>query len=279
MNALLLLACTAADAPADTADTGPVAITDYVATLLTDPDPPVAGAPAAVSVQITDQDGRPVEDLQQSHARMVHTVFVSADLRDFQHLHQEDVAPLTADDLRAATFGFPATFPAAGRYVASVDFAHRDLYQSARVELSVTGSPAQQAEPWLEVSDTAEDGGVTATLRWDAEPYAGVEAAWAVILADAGGQPITDVVQWLGADGHVAMVSADLARLTHSHAWFPGMEDMAPGHPMPSLYPGPEIPFHYVFSEPGWHRMWVQLARAGAPDEPLVFSFAFEVGP
>jgi hypothetical protein len=276
---LMLVACTAPEGADTAADTGPQEITAYVATLTTDPAPPQAGQTAQVTVRITDQDGRPIEDLQQSHARMVHTVFVSADLRDFQHLHQEDSAAITAEDLRNATFRFPATFPGAGRYAASVDFAHRNVYQSELLTLDVAGAPAQQLEPDLTLSDTATDGGVTATLRWDAEPYAGVEAVWTVLLAEADGTPVTDLVQWLGADAHVAMAAADLSRLQHSHAWFPGMEDMAPGHEMPTLYPGPDLPFHYVFREPGWHRMWVQAARADAPDDPLVFSFAFEVGP
>lgn len=278
MSLLLLLACSASDGADTAVDTGPFEITDYISTLSTDPDPPQAGSAAQVTVRITDQDGRPIEDLQQSHARMVHTVFVSADLRDFQHLHQEDVTAISADDLRSATFRFPATFPAAGGYAASIDFAHRNVYQSERVAFTVEGAPAQASEPDLTLSETATDGGVTATLRWDAEPYAGVEAVWTVLLAEADGTPVTDLVQWLGADAHVAMASADLARIQHSHAWFPGMEDMAPGHEMPNLYTGPDVPFHYVFREPGWYRMWVQVARAPAPEEPLVFSFAFEVG-
>ncbi len=271
---LALLACSAS--PSGTDDTG--GITRYVVTFGTDPSPPVAGEEARFEETVSDQDGNPVEDLQASHERMIHTVFISSDLRWFLHLHQEDVTPITADDLRAATFHFPVTFPVSGDWSVGFDFAHRDQWLAARGDLDVVGAPPAEVEPDLTRSETSVSGGVVATLRWDEAPYAGVPAAFTVILAAADGTPVEDLTQWLGADGHAVMVSADRAWIQHTHAWFPGMEDMTPGHPMPHRYDGPEVPFHHVFTEPGPYRVWAQFTRAAAPDEVLTFSWAFDVG-
>jgi hypothetical protein len=90
---------------------------------------------------------------------------------------------------------------------------------------------------------------------------------------------VTDLVPWLGADAHAAFVSLDLAWTSHTHAWFPGMENMTPGMEMPPLYTGPTVPFHFLFERAGAHKAWVQFARADDPETPYVVPFVFEVAP
>ncbi len=270
-------ACTPDDSPAPNDTEAPL---DYAVRWSTDPVPPLAGQEAAFTATVTDEEGAPIEDLQESHARMLHTLFLSADLRSFLHLHQEDVAPVTAADLRAATFQFPVTFPSAGDWAVVFDFAHRSRYVSRTDALAVAGIPAQGA-PDLALTDTATStsGEVRGTLAFASPPAAGVRADWTVTLADASGAPITDVVPWLDADAHAVLASADLAWVTHTHAWFPGMEDMVPGHDMPHLHDGPDLPFQAVFEVPGPNVVWVQFARAGAPETPLTLRFVVDVTP
>jgi hypothetical protein len=239
---------------------------------------PMAGEANELSVAIRDQEGCPIEDLQQSHERMLHVLLVSEDLESFQHLHHEDYAEITADDLRSSTFRIPVTLPLAGTTLVAMDYAHRDAYLQSTALVQVEGSPAA-GSPSEELNLEATDRDVVASLAWDVAPMAGLEAAFTLTLATTEGEPVTDIVQWLGADGHVAVVRADLGEVSHTHAWVPGMENMGPSMEMPPTYPGPTLPFHPYMSGPGLHRMWVQLARAGAPDEPYVFPFTFEVSP
>jgi hypothetical protein len=277
-----LLACTGRTDGGDTAvDTAPVeGVTGYDVEFTTDPTPAVAGEQATFTLRVLDQLGRPIEDLQQAHARMVHTLFISKDLVSFQHLHHEDFASLTADDLRTATYHFPVTFPMAGDYRVVFDFAHEDQYLTQDSWLTVAGAPAQSTELALDYSTPRVVDDVTVALTWDVEPYAGYDSEWTVHVTDtATGADITDLVQWLGADAHAAVVSADLAYASHTHAWFPGMDGTPPGHDMPHLYDGPDLPFHFVFPTAGAYKMWVQFARAGAPDTPYVADFAFDVLP
>lgn len=284
MYALKRVACgclavlTACAAPADDTSSGPHIVTDYQVLWRTEPAPAVAATPVTFVAQVVDQDGLPVEDLQQAHARMLHTVFLPPDLRVLQHLHHEDFTPLGADDLRTATFRFPFTPQGSGRVRIAFDFAHRGAYQQ-RVDWMDVGGDIPSGEPDLAGVNVASDGSVTGRLSFATPPSAGVRADWTILLEHAtDGSPITNVVPWLDTDGHVVMTSATREWVAHTHAWFPGMDQMAPGHAMPHLYDGPELPFQYVFPAAGTYVLWLQFATSAAPDTAHTLRFAVEVG-
>jgi hypothetical protein len=262
----------ASDAPVDTdAFDG-----SYTVDWSTDPSPVLAGEEATFTLQVR-LAGRPVEDLQRNHDRMVHTLFVSADLRTFEHLHQEDVAPITAEDLRTSTFRFPLTLPTAGEHLVAFDYAHRNLWLQTTDRLQVDGAPAMEAEPDLSGGDSVVVDGTRVTLAWDTAPVVGAEARWHLELETEDGTPVTDVVPWLGADGHCAFVSADLVWVGHTHAWIDGMDTMTPSMSMPHVYDGPRVDFRDTFPVAGDYRIWVQIARAGDPEHPVTASFPVQV--
>lgn len=273
---LLLIACTAADPTGTPADSDAPSAAGYAILHWTDPDPIEAGSEAELYEQVT-LDGAAVPDLQASHERYLHTTIFSRDLETFVHAHMEDGAEVTADDIRQSTFHFPVRLPAAGDHLVAVDYAHRDQWLQGSYSLAVVGAPAQADEPDLAIATESADGDAAATLTWEVEPLAGAEATFTVHLSDAEGSPIADVVPWLGADAHAAFVRADLAWAGHSHAWFPGMEDMKPNMSMPHLYDGPDLPFRYVFGEPGLYKAWFQFTRASTAPTVYAIPFVFEV--
>ncbi|MDP2308964.1 MAG: hypothetical protein Q8P18_23275 [Pseudomonadota bacterium] len=281
MLALLLACASGGDTDGDSAAPDPACTpsgTGYAIPSWTDPAPIEAGVEVEYWFTVEDDAGCPIEDLQQAHERMVHTLFISRDLSSFQHEHHEDHHALTADVLRSATYHFPVTFPLAGDYLALYDFAHQNQYLNLTNWLTVGGEPAQMAAPVPDLSTVRDVEGMQIELRWDVAPFAGYEASFTVIVTESGAD-VTDFAQYLGADGHAAFVTHDLAFSTHTHAWFPGMEDMGPGMEMPHLYLGPELPFHYTFPTPGPHRMWVQFSRQADPERPFTVPFDFEVAP
>lgn len=268
---LLLAGCPPTDDDTDTVLPG-----IYTVDVSTVPDPPVAAQTAEVWLTVRGPDGEPVEDLQQAHERMVHTFLIPRDLETFAHVHHEDFAALTAEDLRTATFHFPYAFPSSGPYFLSFEFAHQNQYQSFGATLEVDGAVPQLAEPVIDLATTVQVGEITAELVWDVPPVAGQEAAWRVHLTTPDGD-VDDIVQFLGADAHVAIVATDLAFVGHTHAYVAGMEDMPPGHLMPHEHDGPDLPFRANLPWAGTYKIWVQFARAGAPDEPIAVSFMFDV--
>jgi hypothetical protein len=278
---LLALAGCSGEEPDDTGPGTTVeTVTDY--DVLYDWSPagdPAAGDTVEFTARIVDQDGRAIPDLQQNHERMVHTLFVSEDLETFLHVHHEDFYEITADDLRDSTFHFPLTLPEAGGYRIVFDFAHHNAWLTRQGWIDVVGEPAMKPAPEPDFATEVAVGDLVVSVAWVAEPVVGFTSQWTVHVTDATGAEVTDLVQWLGADAHAALISADLAFTSHTHAYQPGMENMAPGMEMPHVYTGPDVTFQAVFTQPGLHRMFVQLAREGAPDDPYTVPFWFEVLP
>lgn len=277
MTLTLLLACggpddDAAEETPDSAATG----SGYDVAWSTDPDPLQAGVEANFVEHVT-LDGASIPDLQSNHERYVHTVFVSADLTSFTHTHMEDYQTITADDIRASTFSFPLTLPLSGAYLVAFDYAHQDQWLQTTDEVLVAGDVPQLDAPVEDFATTSIDDDVEVTLTWEIEPLAGYEADFTVYIRTTDGEDVTDLTQWLGADGHAVMVEAGLGWISHTHAWFPDMDSMRPGMTMPHLYPGPEIPFHYVFPVGGTYKMWVQFVREPDPEKIYVLPFMFTV--
>lgn len=281
MMLLLALACTGGgDDSASPVDPDcAVGPGEYRVDWTTDPAPPVAPDGGELSLQVLGEGCAPVDDLQQNHERMVHTFVIPYDLSSFQHLHQEDTDEVTVDDLRTASYHFPFATPVAGRYRLAFDFAHQNRYVNVLDDLEVEGAPAQLDAPAVDLSTTRSVGGLEVELQLDSgAPRVGSEAQWRISVTEDGA-PVTDLVQYLGADAHLALISEDAQWVSHTHAWVPGMEDMAPGMEMPHLYEGPEIPFHFTFPVAGRVKTWAQFARASDPSTPITVDFWMEVEP
>lgn len=280
---LLVAGCTSSPDSADSA-TGDTdascagATGAYAVDWHTDPIQAVAADPAELWMTVLGPDGCPVDDLQQNHERMLHVFVISADLASFEHRHMEDQYTITADDLRAATFHFTEAFPYSGRFRLAFDYAHENQYLNTLDWADIGGDIPQLDAPVIDTTTTRSVGGMDISFAWETPAIATYEAQWALTVTE-GGEDVTDLVQWLGADAHAAIVSEDASYVSHTHAWFPGVENMQPGMEMPHNYPGPYLPFHFTFPAAGMYKVWTQFARADAPDEPYLVDFWVEVQP
>lgn len=215
------------------------------------------GEPTTLAFAITDPQGRPVETLEVVHEKILHLLVTSDDLAWFAHEHPErnDRGEL---ELRM-------TFPAPGRYTLFHDFTPpRVGMQVVPVELTVEGTPPPRMPLVADAEQPKVVDGFTARLVPDAPLVAGKNLGLVVSLA-RDGAPVTDLEPFLGAMGHLVLVSADRAHFVHSHP----LE-----HRHRPAKRGPDIRFQCRFPAAGTYKAWAQFQHAG---KVLTIPFTLEV--
>lgn len=212
----------------------------YHLTLTSEPQVPKVGEQAVVTVQLTDAYGAPVSDFEIVHEKKLHLIIVREGLDKFTHTHPEpgpEGAMVTA-----------MTFPEGGTYYFYADFTPRDGQGvTLMAELLVEGeaSPAPPLEPYVpgmvQTGELLADVGVTQAQGLHQISFG---------LKDMNEAPITDLQPYLGAMGHLVILSADGQRYVHAH-------------PADGSDPS-TVAFNVVFPGPGIYKGWGEFQRGGA---------------
>jgi hypothetical protein len=133
---------------------------------------------------------------------------------------------------------------------------------------------------------TAED--ITATISFDPKQFAsGVYGHMTYYLADnKTGRPITDLQTYLGAFGHMLIMSEDMEEYVHSHpiniinqSERESPEDIIeyiipPDADLEKIRGGPSVTFEGLMPKPGNFRAWAQFRRN---DQVRTTVFTFNV--
>jgi len=192
------------------------------------------------------------------HERVFHLFVIGQDLEYFTHIH-----PTLHDD---GSLDVGIELPRPGVYQLIADFlpagGSPQLLQKSIVTAGYTGPLVATPVVARDVGDKiVRDTRVKLTMP---DPIAGREQLVTFDIEDAmSGAPVTDLEPYLGAAGHLLIVSADLAIAAHSH---PVAEISKPG--------GPTVVFQMLFPRAGDYRMWVQFQRHG---QVLTSSFTVPV--
>ena len=214
--------------------------------LHTEPQTVEVGTPTTLTFHLTDAEGEPVSDLMVHHDRVLHVLVVSENLQIIGHIHPED---FEARDIMAELDGqytVHFTFPAAGRYILAVDVMTADTEFAKSVYVNVTGE--------TKMADMVPDFG-TEKVVFGYTDEGNDRYTKAVFLTDREGmsmyhvkmeapeqikagepvhityhfsydeEPITDLVSFLDAPMHFAIVSTRLDGILHTHGTVPGSED------------------------------------------------------
>ena len=199
---------------------------------------------AGLALRIRDPDtGRDVAMFAEAHQRLLHLFIISRDLQFFAHEHPAQTAR-----------GFELATPLPpGAYMVIADFVPGGGYPQMVHRAIVT--PGHRVSPFAAVPQPDEDlsdkvrEGMRIQLR--VEAHTGKpEAVLRFRFVDAGtGAPIADLQPYLGAAGHVLIVSPDLTHSVHAHPDVSGS--------------GPDLDVHAVFPHPGTFKLWVQVQRDG----------------
>ncbi|HEV7651267.1 MAG TPA: hypothetical protein VGP26_24215 [Actinophytocola sp.] len=195
-----------------------------------------AGGTAGFAFRVLDDRGAPVTRFAPTHDKLMHLVVARRDLSGFQHLH-----PVLSAD---GTWRAPLTFPAGGDYRVFADFlpAGRDEGTTLGADVPVAG--AYRPVPLPAPSRTASVDGYRVTLAGTLAPGT---TSKLTLTVSRGGEPVTDLQQYLAAYGHlIALRQGDLAYL-HVHP------------DATTMRPGPSIVFYAEVPSAGTYRLYLDF--------------------
>ncbi|WP_051719175.1 heavy metal-binding domain-containing protein [Hymenobacter sp. IS2118] len=202
-----------------------------------------AGQPAtlAFTPRETGNEAAPVP-LAVVHEKKIHLIIVSKDLGQFYHEHPE----YTAD----GDYKVQYTFPKGGDYVLFQDYTPAGSgHQLGRQPITVKG--AAYAPMKFKNDDMQWDkDGYQATLAFDKALTTGQLLGMKITISKDG-KPVTNLDNYLGALGHVVVISEDTQNYLHVH-------------PNDQADKGPNIGFNTNFEKPGLYRVFLQFNHAGA---------------
>jgi hypothetical protein len=222
--------------------------TPYHLSIETSPRAPRPGRRTRIRLTVHDPDtNAKVTAFETVHERLFHLFILSQDLEYFTHVH-----PSLQPD---GSFAYDAVFPAGGPYRLIGDFIPTggapQLLQQTVVTSGYSGPLIPGAKLTEDLSDKIVD---TVRVKLSMpSPIGGREQLLTFEFFDAAsGAPISDLEPYLGAAGHLLLVSANLESVAHSHP----VADMSTGL-------GPTIVFQALFPRAGMYRFWVQVQRRG----------------
>ena len=209
----------------------------------TEPTQPRAGEATQLRLQILDDSGQPITKFALLQEKRVHLSVVREGLDEFSHLHPQVDA--------SGNITIEHVFPKAGQYRLFAD--HQPEGQPpglARGELIVAGDDESAAALVPNAFDEVAVGEIKAHVAFQPGDQ---ETTVRFHLVDTSGQVIGDLQPYLGAMGHLVIISADGAEYVHAH-------------PLSESQTAPEgvVEFAAHFPKPGLYKAWGQFQRHDA---------------
>ena len=206
--------------------------------LLTEPEEITAGSSASLMFHLTDAEGEPFTDLMVHHDRILHVLIVSENLQTIGHIHPEDFESRDMMTELDGVYTVHYTFPYAGRYIIALDMMSADAEYKKHLYVDVSGdkkmpevSPDMRREKM--VPGYTEEGGdrftkaVSITDEKGSSEYGvkmkvpdNIKAGEMVHITyhfSHEGVPVKDLVPFLDAPMHFAIVSNRLDGILHTH--------------------------------------------------------------
>ncbi|UYZ57621.1 heavy metal-binding domain-containing protein [Hymenobacter latericus] len=223
-------------------DQGPADGIRYRMNFAATPAQPAAGQSVTLSFrpQVVGNEQTPVP-LAVVHEKQMHLIIVSKDLSEFYHEHPELKA--------SARYEVPFTFKTGGTYLLYQDYQpENNSHQLGRQTLQVSG-PTRPAVKFEKDQLRWQKDGYAAALSFDKAVQVG-RTLGLIVTVSRGGRPVTDLDNYLGALGHMVVLSEDGSQYLHVH-------------PQESSTQGPAVGFHTSFEKPGRYRVFLQFKHGG----------------
>lgn len=196
-----------------------------------------------LTIQITDKDGKTVNKYDINHEKLLHLIIVNHDLSFFNHIHPE----FKGD----GTFTVNTSFPAGGEYKVFADFIPTGGANSTLSEwVKVEGKESKHAAIPPEGKLVKEVGGKEIELALSGtKPNEEVTLTFNIRDAKTK-KGIDNLEPYLGAVGHVVILSKDANQYLHVH-------------PIDEKATGPDAKFATSFPQSGTYKLWGQFQHNG----------------
>lgn len=215
-----------------------------------------AGQDTELTIRILGENGKPIEKFALSHEKLFHLIIVSEDMQQFRHIHPGYDG--------GGVFRVMTQFAAGGRYKWFADFVPDGGSTITRAGwLTVNGKPIYDSPaPQPDASLVQKVDGIEVSLELS-EAKAGENATLTYTFRDEKtGKELTDMENYLGAAGHVVILSKDMETYLHVH-------------PKDSNSGSSSASFTTVFPANGIYKVWGQFQREG---RVVTVPFVIQVG-
>jgi hypothetical protein len=237
----------------------PFDMRDYHLDFKTVPAIPKAGEKLTLFFNVSHPGtGKPIKDFEVVHDKRWHLFVISQDMNFFEHIHPEES--------KDGTWSIDVTLPKPGVYGVFSDFmpgsGASQFLARPLITKGFTGDIlAQGAHLVPDASPTQTVDDLTATVEYDPKTLvAGSYGHLTFHLKRAGDdQPVTDLQTYLGAFGHMLIMSEDMVNYVHSHP----TDMLPPGQDVETLKGGPDVMFEGLMPKPGRYRAWTQFRYHG----------------
>jgi hypothetical protein len=181
-----------------------------------------------------------IKAFEPTHGKLAHLIIVRKGLDLFAHLHPQ----LVSDGNFKANYSFPES----GTYHLFLDYkAKGEPPSTARSELKVEGIP-RVAEPLK--SNVPKEIASDDLRAFVSQRTSGSEQILAFKISDNDNKPIDDLEPYLGAMGHLVVLSGDASQYVHAH-------------PVPQTGEKNLVEFEVHYPYPGIYKGWGQFQRNG----------------
>ncbi|QUL52129.1 hypothetical protein KDC22_16765 [Paenibacillus tritici] len=184
-------------------------------------------------------DGKPLDKFDISHEQKLHMMIVSKDLSYFNHIH-----PAFKGN---GLFEIKTQFPAGGDYKLIADFIPTGGSAMSKMEwVHVEGdtATAQPVQPEKELTKAVD--GKLVTLQFDSLAANKELMLTYTFKQEKTKTPITNLQPYLGAVGHVVILTESTEEYLHVH-------------PMEETASGPDAQFMTTFPKSGLYKIWGQF--------------------
>ncbi|MCR8656451.1 hypothetical protein [Paenibacillus endoradicis] len=202
-----------------------------------------ANEETTLTIQINDHDGQPVNNFELNHEKLLHLIMVNEDLSYFNHIHPEFVGD--------GKFTINTTFPVGGEYKLFADFIPSGGSSTTLSErIQVEGKEKIPVAITADKKLVTEVDGKEITLSLSGtKPNEEVTLTFNIVDANSK-HGIDNLEQYLGAVGHVVILSADAEQYIHVH-------------PLDEKSTGPIAEFATSFPTSGTYKLWGQFQQDG----------------